>query len=149
MIASISTSLNQWAVENRHHWIESLRIFLGLLLVYKGYYFVENLEIIYEHIEDTTTLDAFVVAHYVVFAHLLGGLMIVFGILTRLAIFVQIPIVIVGAYYFSGAGGTFFGPTTEMEYSLLILMLLIVYLFYGAGKWSIDHRIMRRKLEIE
>lgn len=147
MIISVSTSLNNWAVENRHYWIESLRIFLGLLLVYKGWYFVQNLESIYQHIETSTTLDAFVVSHYVVFANLAGGLMIVFGLLTRLAIIVQIPIVIIGAHYFSGTGSTFFGPTTELEYSLLILMLLIVFLFYGSGKWSLDHRIMRKKEE--
>lgn len=147
MVTSEGTSLKNWTVDTRHYWIESLRIFLGLLIVYKGCYFVQNLELIYEHIEATTNLDAFVVAHYVVFAHLLGGVMIIAGLLTRLAVIFQIPIVLVGAWYFSGAGGTFFGPTTELEYSLLILMLLIVFLFYGAGKWSIDHRIMRKREE--
>ncbi len=145
MITSEGTSWKNWAVDTRHYWIESLRIFLGFLLVYKGWYFVQNLDLIYEHIEATTTLDTFVTVHYVVFAHLLGGVMIIVGILTRLAIIFQIPIVIVGAWYFSGEGSTFFGPTTELEYSLLILMLLIVFLFYGAGKWSVDHRIMRNK----
>lgn len=86
MITSEGTSLKNWAVDKRHYWIESLRIFLGLLLLYKGCYFVQNLEMIYQHIEVTSNLDAFVVAHYVVFAHLLGGVMIIVGLLTRLAV---------------------------------------------------------------
>ncbi len=139
------TSLNQTIVEHRHYWIEGLRIFLGLLLIYKGYYFVENLEDIYHYIDENYRLSAFVISHYVVFAHLAGGVMIVFGILTRIGGFVQIPIVIIGAIYFTGEGGTFFGPTTELEYSLLILALLIVFLFYGSGKWSVDHCVLRKK----
>ena len=145
MITSEGTSLKNWAVDTRHYWIESLRIFLGLLLVYKGWYFVQNLELIYAHIEATTNLDTFVTVHYVTFAHLLGGVMIIAGLLTRLAVIFQLPIVLAGAWYFSGEGSTFFGPTTELEYSLLILILLLVFLFYGSGKWSVDHRIMRSK----
>ncbi len=144
-----SISLNDLLVEYRHCWIEGLRIFLGALLIYKGYYFVENLETIYRYIDQTITMSAFVVSHYVVFAHMGGGAMIVFGMLTRIGVLAQIPIVLIGAIYFSGEGGTFFGPTTELEYSLLILALLIVFFFYGSGKWSVDHCILRRKKAVE
>ena len=145
MVAANISSFNQSIVEYRHCWIEALRIFLGLLLIYKGCYFIHNLEPIYQYIEETVRLSAFVISHYVVFAHIGGGAMMVFGILTRIAVFAQIPIVVIGAIYFSGEGGTFFGPTVELEYSLLMLVLLIVYFFYGAGKWSVDHYILRRK----
>ncbi len=147
MLTATASSLNDRLVAYRHCWIEGLRIFLGALLIYKGYYFVEHLEVLYRIIDQEMAISAFVVSHYVVFAHLGGGVMIVFGILTRIAVFVQLPIVLIGAIYFSGEGGEFFGPTAELEYSLLILVLLIVFFFYGAGKWSVDHRILRRDSE--
>jgi putative oxidoreductase len=149
MTATASPTLNQRIVEKRHYWIEGLRIFLGILLFYKGYYFVENLALVYDYIDATMPVNAFVVSHYVVFAHLAGGLMIIFGMLTRIAVLAQMPIVLLGAIYYSGQGGTFFGPTTELEYSLLIFVLLIVFFFYGSGKCSVDHYILRRKQEGE
>ncbi len=149
MTATAIHTLNQRIVEKRHYWIEGLRIFLGALLVYKGYYFVENLTLLYDYIDATMPLNAFVVSHYVVFAHLGGGLMIIFGMLTRIAVLAQMPIVLLGAIYYSGQGSTFFGPTTELEYSLLIFVLLIVFFFYGSGKCSVDHYILRRKEEGE
>ncbi len=149
MTATAHPPLNQRIVEKRHYWIEGLRIFLGALLIYKGYYFVENLEAIYDYIDETMPMSAFVVSHYVVFAHLAGGLMIIFGMLTRIAVLAQMPIVILGAIYYTGQGSTFFGPTAELEYSLLVLVLLIVFFFYGAGKCSVDHYILRKKQENE
>ncbi|MGM0738443.1 MAG: DoxX family protein [Bacteroidota bacterium] len=145
MAVTASSNVNQRIVEKRHYWIEGLRIFLGALLLYKGYYFVENLSLVYDYIDVTMPVNAFVVSHYVVFAHLAGGLMIIFGMLTRIAVLAQMPIVILGAIYYTGEGSTFFGPTTELEYSLLILVLLIVFFFYGAGKCSVDHYILRRR----
>lgn len=73
--------------------------------------------------------------------------MIIFGILTRLAILAQMPIVIIGVLYFSGEGSFYYGPTAELEYSLLMLVLLVVFFFYGSGKLSVDHWILRRHLE--
>ncbi len=149
MTATASPTLNQRIVEKRHYWIEGLRIFLGALLIYKGYYFVENLALLYNYIDDTMPLNAFVVSHYVVFAHLGGGLMIIFGILTRIAVLAQMPIVLLGAVFYTGQSSAFFGPTTELEYSLLVFALLVVFFFYGSGKCSVDHYILRRKQEEE
>ena len=138
-------ALRRMVVRHRHCWIEILRIAVGLLMIFKGYYFVENLEEIYKIIEENVALSAFVIAHYVVFAHLAGGAMMAFGILTRIAVFVQIPVVIIGAVYFSGECAAFFGPISDMHYTLLILLLLVVFLFYGSGRWSADHVILRSR----
>lgn len=137
-------SINAYLVETRHYWIEALRIFLGGLLFYKGYYFVENLSEIYEIIEQQMRISPFIAAHYVVGAHLVGGLMLMAGMLTRLAAAVQIP-VLLGAVFFVHGREVILGANTEFEYALLILILLIVFSFYGAGKWSADHHIIRRK----
>ncbi|MEX0928597.1 MAG: DoxX family membrane protein [Balneolales bacterium] len=136
-------SINDLMIRHRHIWIEGLRVFLGGLLCYRGYYFVENLSEIYVIIEDALPVSAFIIAHYVVFAHLVGGLLLAIGLLTRLAALIQIPVLIGAVFFVRGMG--FFGPATELEYSLLVLVLLVVFFFYGAGKWSVDHRILRQE----
>lgn len=143
MAQTTENSNTGWWVKYRHYWIEMLRIYLGCLLFYKGYYFVENISEIGNLIEQTLPVSPFLLAHYVVFAHLIGGLLIIFGLLTRFAVFLQIPI-LAGAVFFVH-GGIFFGTSTDVEYTLLVLILLIVFFFYGSGKLSIDHRLMRKK----
>lgn len=146
MVRRERLNIQEWLVEYRHHWIEGLRIILGGLLFYKGYYFVENLSEIYTMIGDSMGISPFIVAHYVVSAHLVGGVMLVFGILTRLAAFVQIP-VLCGAVFFVRGEGILFGPPTELEYAILVLVLLIVFFFYGGGKWSVDCQLSKQEQE--
>lgn len=144
MAKTIDNTFTQWLVEYRHYSIEVLRIILGILLFYKGYYFVENIDVIYGLIEDNLQISSFVIAHYVVAAHLVGGLMIIFGLFTRLTVAVQLPI-LMGAVFFINPRNIYLDTASELEYSILVLVLLIVFFFYGGGKWSLDHQIIRRK----
>lgn len=141
-----ATSNTRWLVEHRHYAIEVLRIFLGILLFIKGYIFVENISEIYVLIEESTAISSFILSHYVVAAHLVGGLMLALGLLTRIAVAVQIP-VLVGAVFFVHLRDIFMVTASELEYSILVLVLLIVFLIYGGGKWSADHHIIRRKAQ--
>ncbi len=75
MVRRERLTVQELMVEHHHHWSEGLRIILGGLLFYKGYYFVENLSEIYTLIGDSLGISPFIVAYYVVFAHLVGGVM--------------------------------------------------------------------------
>ncbi len=144
MESSQSRADQSWYVSNRHYAIEFLRIFLGGLLFIKGYYFIENINEIYGLIEENMDYSSFMIAHYVAVAHLVGGLMLAFGLFTRLASLVQLP-VLVGAVFFINTQDTMLTTGSQFEYSLVILVLLLVFLMYGGGKWSADHRIIRKK----
>jgi len=133
-----------WLVSNRHYAIEFLRIFLGGLLFIKGYFFIENINEIYGLIEENMQYSSFMIAHYVAVAHLVGGLMLLFGLYTRLATLVQLP-VLIGAVFFIDAQDTMLATGSQFEYSLVVLVLLLVFMIYGGGKWSADHKIIRRK----
>lgn len=133
-----------WLVKHRHYSIEALRIFLGGLLFFKGYVFVENISEIYEVIEESMQISSFIVSHYVVVAHLIGGLMLALGLLTRIAVILQLPILL-GAVFFVHMRDIFMVTASELEYSILVLVLLIVFFFYGGGKLSMDHFIIRKK----
>lgn len=141
-------SLIDVSFKNRHHAIEALRIFLGCLLFYKGFYFVENISAIYSLIEESMQISPFVLAHYVVVAHLVGGLMLAIGLLTRVAALFQLP-VLIGAVVIVHARDILMVTSSELEYSLVVLVLLIVFLIYGSGRWSVDYLILKRKEERE
>lgn len=135
---------DSWFVNNRHYAIEILRIFLGGLLFVKGYFFIENINDIYGLIEENMDYSSFMIAHYVAVAHLVGGIMLAFGLLTRLAVIVQLP-VLIGAVFFIDTQESLLVTASELEYSIVILVLLIVFFIYGGGKWSVDHQVIRKK----
>ena len=75
--------------------------------------------------------------HYVVFAHLMGGILLAPGTLTRLACLMQIP-VLLGAIIFINTSSGFWRPFSELGLSILVLALLIYFLIAGNGPWSVD-----------
>jgi uncharacterized membrane protein YphA (DoxX/SURF4 family) len=86
-------------------------------------------------------------AHYVIFAHILGGPLIVFGLFTRIVCLIQLPI-LVGAVILVNYPKGFLsvGNHMELEISLLVLSGLIAFMIFGAGKFSID-AMRRREME--
>src|ERR1700748_3016093 len=76
-----------------------LRIALGIFLFLKGIAFMENTADLKALIESQDTIDfsssmLMVLVYYVTFAHMVGGIMITLGILTRLSCIIQLPIVL-------------------------------------------------------
>ena len=79
--------------------------------------------------------------HYVASAHMVGGIMIVFGLLTRWSIWVQLPILI-GAVMIN-----FLGQMNVQNFIMATITLLvcIFFLFYGSGKHSADYYFKMNK----
>jgi putative oxidoreductase len=69
----------------------------------------------------------------------LGGLMLAFGFLTRLAA-AAIFIFMLNAIWATGHRG-FFWTQGGLEYSLVILMVAFVFLVRGGGRLSVDHAL--------
>lgn len=140
------SAVPEWMVEYRHYGIEVLRIVLGLLMFNNGIYFIRNSEIMHAMLEEALPVAPFIAAHVVVFAFLAGGILLMLGLLTRVAAIIQVPILL-GAVLFVHGPNIFMGGAQQPEYALLVLLLLIVFFFYGGGKWSVDHHLMRQKQE--
>jgi putative oxidoreductase len=118
---------------------------MGGFITYKGFEFMMNIE----SLETTTAglnmmYGGAVLAHYIVFAHALGGPLIFFGLFTRIVCAIQLPI-LVGAVIFVNypKGFLSLGNHMELEISLVVLAGLIVFMVFGAGKYSVDEK--RRK----
>jgi uncharacterized membrane protein YphA (DoxX/SURF4 family) len=70
-------------------------------------------------------------SNYVAFAHILGGILLILGVLTRFACLVNIPILI-GAVFFVNTA-LYSRPNPEVLLSVLVLLLLICFLVVGNG----------------
>lgn len=128
-------TLNKWANRNSYYPIDVLRIVLGILLFYQGVYFMSNLPRLLELYEPIKPLIGDVLlVHYIAPAHFMGGLLIVFGLLTRWAIIAQLPI-LVGAVLINFIGTM---NTSNFLLALAVLLVCIFFLFYGSGRHSVD-----------
>lgn len=147
---SVVTDVEKWGNSHRPGFLDIFRISLGVFLTYKGLDFITNMD----ELEMTTSgvnvaFAGAALAHYVVFAHILGGPLIAFGLFTRIVCLIQVPILI-GAVIFVNYPKGFLSMGNQMELwaSILVLVGLIVFMIFGAGKYSIDAK-RRREKEME
>lgn len=133
-------SIERWGDAHHPKWLDFIRILLGIFLFLKGVEFINNMDrliILMEKSEFLGSISLGILAHYIVFAHLVGGALIVFGLLTRIAALVQIPILL-GAIFLVNSSMGIFAPHAELWMSILVLGLLIFFLVAGSGPISVD-----------
>ncbi len=131
--------LEHWGDTHHPKWLDIIRIVLGLFLCYKGYDFLQNSGLVTGTLSTKTSFGNFAVialTHYVVFAHLIGGILLVVGFLTRFACLIQIPILL-GAIIFVNLASDVLRPYNELFLSVIVLLLLIYFLIAGNGPWAL------------
>lgn len=80
---------------NNPLWMDGLRVVLGLFLFVKGIMFLEHTsDVFYIFSSSQEILSAGRASLLTSIVHIVGGLMIAFGALTRLAVLCQFPILI-------------------------------------------------------
>lgn len=128
--------LNKWANAHSYYPLDMIRIGLGVFLFSKGLYFMNNSLILADLIQPLKNyVGEIILLHYVVPAHIIGGILIVFGLLTRWALIAQIP-VLIGAVLINILGEMHVG---NMLISSIVLLLSIFFALYGSGKHSADY----------
>ncbi|SHN25878.1 DoxX family protein [Mucilaginibacter sp. OK098] len=132
--------IENWGDTHHPKFIDIVRIALGAFLLWKGISFMENTEYLKQLITDQTVIDVspailMSLVYYVMFAHMVGGILIGVGILTRFGCILQIPIVL-GAIFLSGI---FQDAINYMVWpSVTALVVLVIFLILGSGPWSLD-----------
>jgi len=142
---NVITEVERWGNSHRPAFLDILRILLGIFITYKGFYFITHMN----QLENTTSginvyFAGVVLTHYVVFAHILGGPLIAFGLFTRITSLVQLPILI-GAVFLVNYPKGYLSIAHHMELwvSILVLISLVVLMIFGAGNFSIDAKRRR------
>jgi len=132
--------IEKWGDTHHPKWIDFIRIALGAILVLKGVQYINNMTALADMMNKARFINMFsvgMISHYVIFAHLIGGALVLCGLLTRLACLVQIPILL-GAVIFVNSAGGLLQVQSELWFSVLILILLIFFAVEGSGPISID-----------
>lgn len=126
-----------WLDAHRDFVFDAVRVYLGVALFLKGATFVGQMSRLVELTGANVPWSSAWLAHYVAAAHLVGGVMLAIGAVTRLAAAVQIPPVL-GAVLFVHRREGLFTPAGTLELALLVLVLLGVFVLVGAGRLSVD-----------
>ena len=139
--------LEYWG--DRHHpkWMDIIRIALGIFLCYKGIDFLGHMsDLVSLMYAKTSTAPFFYIlaGHYAAAAHILGGIFLILGVMTRLACLIQIP-VLLGAIFFISTNEEMLRPYSEMTPTVLVLLLLIYFLIAGNGPWAVKMREEEKK----
>jgi putative oxidoreductase len=132
--------IEHWGDTHHPKALDLMRVALGVFLFLKGLAFLDNTTYLQNLIEDQhfvqfTPVVLMILVYYVTFAHLVGGVLIALGTLTRLACILQIPIVLAAIFL----TGIFVEPINTMVWpSVSALVLLVLFMVIGSGPWSLD-----------
>ncbi|GAB4242596.1 MAG: DoxX family protein [Saprospiraceae bacterium] len=114
-----------------------IRIFLGAALMVRGLFLFLNPEALTKIVDDNSLNMYF---SWIAISHLLGGLMLLLGLLTRLGALIQLPEVAYAVFFIHAKQGLMMGGQS-FELATMTLFLLLIILVYGAGPLSLDAKL--------
>jgi uncharacterized membrane protein YphA (DoxX/SURF4 family) len=141
------SKVRNWGDVHHPKVLDLIRILLGLNLLVKGVQFFNNAPylrylIIENHVIRLSPdlISALII--YVTYVHLVGGIMIILGLFTRLAALLQIPVVFAAVFFIN-----ILKPymNAELWLGITMLVLLVLFVVIGSGPWSIDRALSKSK----
>lgn len=145
---TILQKVEHWGDLHHAKWLDIIRIALGILIFSKGIAVVSNTTalqalLLQNNVFDFSGLMSSVALHVVGFVHLVGGILIAIGLVTRFAAVIQIPILLCAVFFVNLSQG-FSMLNSELWLSIIVLLLLILFWVIGSGPFSADHAIKRK-----
>ena len=121
--------------------LDALRVYLGTGLFFRGLALLLT-DTGLQQLAGSTNPGLTGLAVYVITAHLVGGAFLAVGLYTRLAALVQLPI-LVGAVVVVHWQDGLLSANQSLEFSALVLFLLVLVCAFGGGRWSLDAKWRR------
>lgn len=136
----------RWVNDNQDAALDLMRIYLGIGLFVRGVLFMGEAGLSVETLASGADMSfaSAALMHYVTLAHLVGGICLAIGLLTRIAALVQVPILF-GAVFLVHVQDGLLTANQSLEFAALVLFLLVIIALFGAGRWSIDHYLFVRE----
>ena len=136
-----------WLQEHDDLFLDLVRIYIGAGLFVKAFYLLHHREYLTQVISGSgnSWFAPAAVAQYVIIAHMVGGALLTVGLLTRLAAFAQLPILLGAVFYVYLPQMATVEPRQNLEYSALVAFLLFFLGVFGAGRWSVDYLLSRKR----
>jgi len=130
--------IDVWSEKHHPLWLDFFRVLLGTVLVWQAIYFIINKSAIIQIVDQYGfgfyTMTA---AHAIIGIHLVGGVLIFFGLLTRLAAAIQIPVLFCNIVFIVIPNG-FMSLRSEADLTIVVSALVLLFLFEGSGHYSVD-----------
>jgi len=120
--------------------LDALRVYLGTGLFFRGLALLltdTGLRQLAGGAELGVPVTALTV--YVTAAHIVGGALLTVGLYTRVAALVQLP-VLGGAVFLVHWQDGLLSANQSLEFSALVLFLIVLVCTFGGGRWSLDAR---------
>jgi putative oxidoreductase len=134
------SNIENWGDKHHPKLLDLIRILLGVFLIFKGILFFKDMPFLRDLIIEAKLVDLSAgtitaLLYYVTYAHLVGGVLIFLGLVTRLASLIQIPIVLAAVFLVNIPNRA---VHSELWLSVLILALLLLFVIIGSGPISLD-----------
>lgn len=141
--------IEHWGDVHHAKWLDIIRIVLGILIFSKGIAIVSNTAslqdlLLQNNVFGFSGLMASAALHIVGFVHLVGGILIAIGLVTRFAAVIQIPILLCAVVFINLSKG-FSALNSELWLSIIVLMLLVLFWVVGSGPYSVDQAMKRKQ----
>ncbi len=131
--------IDNWSEKHHPLWLDFFRILLGTVLVWQAIYFIANKSAIVQIVQlygfGFYTMSA---AHAIIGIHLVGGVLILAGLLTRFAAAIQLPVLVCNIIFVVLPKG-FMSLQPEAELTIVVFALTLLFLFEGSGHFSLDN----------
>jgi uncharacterized membrane protein YphA (DoxX/SURF4 family) len=147
---NVIQKVEHWGDAHHAKWLAIVRIVLGLIIFSKGIALISDTAnqqeiLITNSVFGFSGMMASVAIHIVAFAHLVGGILITIGLVTRFAAVIQIPILICAILFVNLSNG--FSPlNSELWLSIIVLSLLVLFWVVGSGPFSVDQQFKKKHL---
>ena len=142
--------IEYWADHHHPIWLDLIRIIFGLALITKGIAFILNKDEIIKMLAGSVTemseFVTFYAGHYVIVALVVGGVFVTVGFVTRWALLFQLP-AIIGEMLMTDFHRELFVLNSDLNYLILVFVLMVFFILYGSGKISFDHWLKKWKEE--
>jgi putative oxidoreductase len=138
---NILQRIEHWGDSHHPKWLDIIRITLGIFLCYKGIHFLMNMATLMGLMNNLVgfgSLMKILLGHYVVFAHIVGGILLTIGLFTRFACLIQIPVLLsaVILIFINGSADITRPYSDTLFLTIIVLFLLVYFLIVGNGPWS-------------
>ncbi len=116
-----------------------VRMILGGLFAWHGYDALQHYDLYLSMSKSTIGLGAALEFNLAVFSHLIGGIFIAIGFLTRLSV-IPIFITMTVAFFIAHDGQ----PFTQKELPFVYWLLCFPVFIFGSGRYSIDNLLFKK-----
>jgi len=138
----------RWTREHTDVGLDLVRAYLGAALCFRGALLLAHPDLVSGYVSHVHWFWPSALAHYLIGAHLIGGLLLAIGVATRIAAAVQVP-ALLGAVFIVHLREGLFASGQSLELASLVLVLLVVFAVFGSGRLSVDHYLFRESQPLD